>query len=176
MEDRGELRKKLLEYVRRKFWSRAELVGFAEDIVADAFLDLYKSKRYSPDKENFGYLSVACVRVAFRYFKAWDIQKRRAVDLDECLAFVSEDDFVDDIIRGSDTASVLASLETLKRIEKIIITQRYYSDFTFAEIADANGLKLNTVLTHHRRALEKLRPVLTAYFEFGDLPTKPEED
>jgi DNA-directed RNA polymerase specialized sigma24 family protein len=116
------------------------------------------------------------VRVAFRYFKAWDIQKRRVADLDECLAYVSEADFVDDIIRGSDTASVLASLETLKRIEKIIITQRYYSDFTFAEIAAANGLKLNTVLTHHRRALEKLRPVLTAYFEFGESPTKPEED
>jgi DNA-directed RNA polymerase specialized sigma24 family protein len=42
-----------------------------------------------------------------------------------------------------------------------VITQRYYNDFSFAEIADRNGLNLNTVLSHHRRALAKLRPQLT---------------
>jgi len=55
----------------------------------------------------------------------------------------------------------------LRDIEQIVITQRYYGDFSFAEIAKFNGLKLNTVLSHHRRALAKLRPLLIKTFKFG---------
>lgn len=170
MEGSDELREQLLRFIRRKFWSRAEMVHYAEDIVNDAFVELYNSKGYRADKENFGYLSVACVRIAFRYFRMWDTKRKRTTSLDECLSFISEEDFVNDMILNNDTAAVLSSLETLKSIEKVIVTQRYYSDYTFAEIAEKNGIKLNTVLTHHRRALEKLRPVLTKYIEFKEEP------
>jgi DNA-directed RNA polymerase specialized sigma24 family protein len=52
-------------------------------------------------------------------------------------------------------------LKVLREIERVVITQRYYGDLSFVEIANTNGLKLNTVLSHHRRALGKLRPQLT---------------
>jgi DNA-directed RNA polymerase specialized sigma24 family protein len=61
---------------------------------------------------------------------------------------------------------VLESLKALRDIERVVITQRYYGDFSFAEIAKVNGLKLNTVLSHHRRALDKLRPQLTKLLYF----------
>jgi DNA-directed RNA polymerase specialized sigma24 family protein len=45
--------------------------------------------------------------------------------------------------------------------------KEHYGDFSFAEIARINGLKLNTVLSHHRWALGKLRPQLTKLLGYG---------
>jgi RNA polymerase sigma factor (sigma-70 family) len=76
------------------------------------------------------------------------------------LPLIDEDNFVDEITRADDTAAIIESLQTLKHIEQVIVRERYYGDFTFREISERHGINLNTVLTHHRRALDKLRPKL----------------
>ncbi|ADL52991.1 RNA polymerase sigma factor [Clostridium cellulovorans] len=171
MDKRGELRDKLLRFIKAKFWSRAGIAECAEDIVDEAFLALLENKDYSIDKENFGYLSVVCIRIAFKYFKKLDDNEKYKISLDACLDFISEEDFVEDIMRNEDTSEVLKSLEILKEIERIIISQRYYGNYTFAEIAEKNGIKLNTVLSHHRRALQKLRPTFAKFFDFSENQT-----
>jgi DNA-directed RNA polymerase specialized sigma24 family protein len=87
--------------------------------------------------------------------------------MDVGVPLVDETDAAREIIAAEDTAAILESLATLRRIERIVINQRYYGNFSFAEIAEANGLKLSTVLSHHRRALAKLRPALTKILRFG---------
>lgn len=168
MDKRGELRSKLLQLIKKKFWSRPGIIEYAEDIVDEAFLKLYEGKYYSSDKENFGYLSTICIRIAFKYFKKdyYGISNKTCID--DCLNFISEKDFVYDILKSEDTAAILESLDKLKEIERIVITQRYYGNFTFAEIAEKNNIKLNTILSHHRRALEKLRPVFSKYFDLRE--------
>jgi len=72
------------------------------------------------------------------------------------------------IEKAEDTVVILQSLQTLKQIEQIIISERYYGEFSFREISERHGINLNTVLSHHRRALEKLRPTLAKYFTFSE--------
>ncbi|HAP44036.1 MAG: hypothetical protein A2087_12875 [Spirochaetes bacterium GWD1_61_31] len=164
------LRAELVKFVRRKFYSRPDIASMAEDIVQEAFLALCHSMgaatapEAGADKRNFGYLSVVCLRIGYKYFKAYDADHACRHEAPEWLELVAEGDFVADLLRQDDTALVLASLETLKRLERLIVRQRYFGADTFAAIARRHGLKLNTVLSHHRRALEKLRSRLTGYF------------
>ena len=158
---REDLRRELIKFIRIKFSSRKDIVSCSEDIVNDAFIKLLQSSNYSTEKENFGYLSKVALRVAFTYLKKINTDIKRITPLNKCLSFINEDDFVNDIMREEDTKELLESLEVLKKIERIIVTQRYFGDLRFNEIAEQNNLKLNTVKSHHRRALEKLRKSLT---------------
>ncbi|MCL2703800.1 MAG: RNA polymerase sigma factor [Defluviitaleaceae bacterium] len=157
----GELRNALLRLVRHKFSGYPNVALLADDIVHDAYAKLKISKSYEPEKENYGYLSVVCIRLAYRIFMAQATDFRQTYFDAMQTSLLDETDIANEIIREENTETVLESLKVLRDIERIVITQRYYGDFSFAEIAEANGLKLNTVLSHHRRALGKLRPQLT---------------
>ncbi len=156
-----ELRISLISLIRYKFSVYPNVSLLAEDIVQDAYLQLRLAKTYSPDKENYGYLSVVCVRLAYRKFMSQAADFQQVYIDEDGTSLLDEADIVDELIRTEETDAVLESLKTLRDIERIVITQRYYGYFSFAEIAKSNGLNLNTVLSHHRRALEKLRPQLT---------------
>lgn len=162
----GELKNSLVRLIRHKFASYPNVTILADDIVQNAFINLKKSKSYSPEKENYGYLSVVCIRLAYRQFmsQASDFEQ---VYLDaEGTSLIDDYDIAEEIIQAEDAQAVLESLKVLRDVERIVIHQRYYENFSFAEIARANGLNLNTVLSHHRRALDKLRPVFVKYFPY----------
>ena len=163
----GQLRDDLIRFIKIKFRGYPNVWHLADDIVQEGYLSLLASSRYAPEKENFGYLSVTCLRLAYRHFMSQPQEKRHLqIDtLDTIL--IDETDFAAEIIEAENAGPILESLKTLREIERIVITQRYYGDFSFAEIAEANGIKLNTVLSHHRRALEKLRPKLTRLLGLG---------
>lgn len=154
----NELRKELVSYVKRKFYSRDNICLMADDIVNQAVLDVIRAG----DKQqlNFGYLSRVCIHIAYVYFKKSSRDSLNCLVLEDCLNFLNINDVVDEIIEKENAEEIFASLDVLKEIERIIVLQRYYGDYSFSEIANRNGLKLNTVLSHHRRALEKLRPHL----------------
>lgn len=161
MEEWEELRTQLVQFMKHKFYSRAQITLLADDIVNEAITNVLPDK----NKCNFAYLSKVCIHIAYRQFKKIDIDEKSLINIDNILGFVNEDDIIDEIIESEDTAEILTSLEILKQIERIIVLQRYYGDFSFAEIAQKNGMKLNTVLSHHRRALEKLRPHLSKFVD-----------
>jgi DNA-directed RNA polymerase specialized sigma24 family protein len=58
------LRESLLRLVRHKFAGHPNVVLLADDIVQEAYLRLRAGRAYAPEKENYGYLSVVCVRLA----------------------------------------------------------------------------------------------------------------
>ena len=162
-----ELRSKLIRLIRYKFAGYPNVAILAEDIVHDAYVALQTSKAFRPDKENYGYLSLICIRLAYHAFmaQAADFQQL-SIDM-EGTSLIDETSIIDEILQTEDTVAVLESLKVLRDIERIVVTQRYYGDFSFAKIAEINGLKLNTVLSHHRRALGKLRPQLTNILGYG---------
>jgi RNA polymerase sigma-70 factor (ECF subfamily) len=162
-----ELRNVLVRFIRSKFAGYPNVALLADDIVQDAYVKLRSSGQYRPDKENFGYLSVVCIRLAYRHFMAQALDFKRVYLNAEGTYLLDETDIVNELIKAEDTAAVLESLKTLRDIEGVVINQRYYGDFSFRAIAEDNGLKLNTVLSHHRRALEKLRPQLTKLLGYG---------
>lgn len=161
------LRTSLLRLIRYKFSAYPNVAILADDIVQEAYLRLHSSKTYSLDKENYGYLSVVCIRLAYRKFMAQAAEFEHVYLDAESTSLIAESDVVDELIKTENTTAVLESLKTLRDVENIVITQRYYGHFSFAEIAERNGLKLNTVLSHHKRALEKLRPQLTKLLGYG---------
>ena len=162
-----ELRNSLINFIKQKFYSYPNVSLLADDIVQEAYLKLLTSPGYAVDKVNFGYLSTMCIRLAYRQFMSQS-RNHAQLSLDICgSTLVSEEDFTKEILTSEDTKALLDSLNVLKAIERIVVTQRYYGDFSFAEIAEANNLKLNTVLSHHRRALGKLRPKLTQLLGLG---------
>ena len=160
------LREQLAGYIKKKFYTRRNILDMTGDIVNQAFLDVMKSPGFCADMYNFGYMSKACIRVAYKVFHRNDKDSGIMANLGLTAPLIDEDNFVDEIERAEDTAFILDSLQTLKRIEQTIINERYYGNFTFREISENHGIKLNTVLSHHRRALEKLRPVLSQYFNY----------
>ena len=145
------LRSKLIRFVRHKFSNLNNITDLAEDIVHDAFLQVKQESQY-----NFGYLSTVSVRLAYREYRRQKQVESNYIDL-----LVTEDDVVKQVMERENASEVLESLETLREIERKILTLRYYKDYSFAEISKQTGVKLNTVLTTHYRALEKLRPRLS---------------
>ena len=164
----GELRSSLMKLIRYKFAKYPNVISIAEDIVHDAYVNLYTSSHYTPDKVNYGYLSVVCVRMAYRKFMEQAANFSQVYMDAEGTSLFDEADIAEEIMKAEDTYAVLESLKVLRDIERVVITQRYYGNFTFTEIAKRNGLKLNTVLSHHRRALGKLRPRLTQLLDYGE--------
>ena len=167
LEDIDSLRKNLVSYIRKKFYSRRNIIDMADDIVNQTFLDVSKSAVFNNDQYNFGYMSVACIRAAYKVFHRNDNDKKIMVRFNLTSPLIDEDSFVQEIESADDTAFIFESLQTLKQIERVIINERYYEDFSFREISEKYGFNLNTVLSHHRRALEKLRPVLMKYFNYN---------
>lgn len=165
IEELQELRERLIVFVQRKFYSRQYIYDVADDIVNTAFMEVYRNPELQNERLNFGYLSKVCIHCAYKVFRHGDQDHQKAVPFDDCLDCVPASDFVDEILSAEDTATILDSLDVLKQIERAVIIQRYYGDYTFSEIAQQNNIKLNTVLSHHRRALEKLRPQLSKYSE-----------
>jgi len=170
LDNLEELRAELVGYIRRKFYTRRNITDMADEVVNAAFLNVAKSANFDAGGHyNFGYMSVACIRAAYRVFHRNDRDGRNTVPFELAAPLVDEDSFVDEIANADDTAFILQSLQTLKDVERVIVSERYYGGFTFREISERHNINLNTVLSHHRRALEKLRPVLAQYFDFrGD--------
>jgi len=162
-----KLRNSLLRLIKSKFAGYPNVTILADDIVHDSYVSLRSSKAFRPEKENYGYLSVVCIRLAYRMFIAQTAEFRQLSIDTEGTSLIDETDIAEEIIRSENTDAVLESLKVLRDIERIVVTQRYYGDFSFAKIAEVNGLKVNTVLSHHRRALGKLRPKLTNLLGYG---------
>ena len=167
MEDLDGLRRNLISYLKKKFHTRHNILDMADEIVNQTFLEITKSAGFDKEQYNFGYMSVACIRTAYKVFHKNDNDKKINVCFDLTAPLIDEDSFTEEIENAEDTAFIFQSLQTLKQIERVIINERYYEDFSFREISEKYGINLNTVLSHHRRALEKLRPVLTNYFNYN---------
>jgi len=167
LEDIDSLRRNLVSYLKKKFYSRPNIVDMADEIANQTFFEVAKSACFNKDQYNFGYMSVACIRNAYKVFHKNDKDKNILVNFDLTAPLIDEDSFVEEIEKSNDTEFIFQSLQTLKQIERIIINERYYEDFSFREISEKHGININTVLSHHRRALEKLRPVLSKYFNYS---------
>ena len=164
MDNQTKLRDELISYIKKKFYTRNNIIIMADEIVNQAFLDVKKSPGFTPDHYNFGYMSVACIRVAYKVFHLNDQENNIFLSFDLTTPLIDEFNFVDEIEKADDTEFIIQSLLTLKQIEQIVIRERYYGEFSFREISERHGINLNTILSHHRRALEKLRPIISTYF------------
>jgi hypothetical protein len=66
LETVENLRENLVSYIRKKFYTRRNVIDMADEIVNQTFLDVTKSHVFREDQYNFGYMSRACIRTAYK--------------------------------------------------------------------------------------------------------------
>jgi RNA polymerase sigma-70 factor (ECF subfamily) len=132
----------------------------AEDVTQESFVAAYRSIRtYRGDGSLRGWLLRIATRQAFRRLA----QRRPTVDIDAIpeprLADASGEPTRLLIDRESRDA-VRDAVSTLPEPYREVVALRFFGELSLAEVADATGRPINTVKTHLRRGLERLRPVL----------------
>ncbi|HEX2193630.1 MAG TPA: RNA polymerase sigma factor [Candidatus Limnocylindria bacterium] len=132
----------------------------AEDVAQEAFLMAYRSLgTYRGDGPLGGWLLRIATRQAFRRLG----QRREAAELSPELPLGTPgSDPVAAMLAGERERSVRLAVAGLSEPYREVVALRFFGELSLEEIARATGRPLNTVKTHLRRGLERLRPVLGA--------------
>lgn len=130
----------------------------AEDAAQEAFVAAYRSiGSFRSDGPLRAWLMRIATRQAFRRLAA----RKPTADLD----LVSETLMTDASAEPSriattaeQQADVRRAVSSLPDPYREVVALRFFADLSLAEVADATGRPINTVKTHLRRGLERLRP------------------
>jgi RNA polymerase sigma-70 factor (ECF subfamily) len=132
----------------------------AEDVAQEAFLMAYRSLgTYRGDGPLGGWLLRIATRQAFRRLG----QRRETAELPPELPIGAPGaDPVAAMLAGERERSVRLAVAGLREPYREVVALRFFGELSLEEIAGTTGRPLNTVKTHLRRGLERLRPVLGA--------------
>jgi RNA polymerase sigma-70 factor (ECF subfamily) len=130
----------------------------AEDVTQESFVAAFRSIRtYRGEGSLRAWLLRIATRQAFRRLS----QRRATVELAE----IPEPRLAD---ASNEPTRVVVALESRREVREAVaslpapyrevVALRFFADLSLAEVAEATGRPLNTVKTHLRRGLERLRP------------------
>ncbi len=145
--------------LRRFLWGVVRNSAQVDDLIQATYLKVMERGAAAQAATAKGWL----FRVAYREAL---IVKRRAASRDRTTQHLAtlplrEAPRPDEsLIRAETIQAVRQAMKSLSEPQRKVVNARMTGDQTFAEIAAEAGLPLGTVLTHMRRALEKLRRVL----------------
>jgi len=132
----------------------------AEDVTQEAFVTAFRSMRtYRGDGSLRAWLLRIAQRIAFRRLR----QRRATLDLDavpEGRLADSSTDPTRAVVARESRVTVREAVAALPEPYREAVALRFFGDLSLAEVAESTGRPLNTVKTHLRRGLERLRPVL----------------
>jgi RNA polymerase sigma-70 factor (ECF subfamily) len=130
----------------------------AEDVAQESFLMASRSiGTYRGDGPLGGWLMRIATRQAFRRLG----QRRDAVELSPELPIGAPGgDPVAATLAGERQRAVRLAVAALREPYREVVALRFFGELSLDEIAAATGRPLNTVKTHLRRGLDKLRPLL----------------
>lgn len=130
----------------------------AEDVTQETFVAAFRSIRtYRGEGSLRAWLLRIATRQAFRRLS----QRRTTVELAEIpeprLADASSEP-TRIVIQAESQREVRDAVTALPEPYREVVALRFFADLSLAEVAEATGRPLNTVKTHLRRGLERLRP------------------
>ena len=132
----------------------------AEDVTQEAFLIAFRSIRgFRGEGSLRGWLLRIATRQSFRRLS----QRRPTSDLDSVgeplLADLrAEPNRV--AVAAEERREIRAAVARLPEPYREVVALRFFGELSMADVADATGRPLNTVKTHLRRGLERLRPLV----------------
>ena len=134
----------------------------AEDVTQETFVAAYRAiGSYRGDGPLRGWLLRIATRQAFRRLA----QRRHTAAIDSVPEPILADSRTDPtrIAVASELRSELRdAVEALAEPYREVVALRFFAELSLAEVADATGRPVNTVKTHLRRGLERLRPLFGA--------------
>ena len=134
----------------------------AEDVTQEAFMAAYRSiGSFRGDGSLRGWILRIATRQAFRRLS----QRRPTADLDasgEPLVADRREEPAGAALAVERARDVRGAVASLAEPYREVVALRFFGELSLAEVAEATGRPLNTVKTHLRRGLERLRPVMAA--------------
>jgi len=132
----------------------------AEDMTQETFVAAFRSIRtFRGDGSLRGWL----LRIATRRCYRRIAQRRPTAGLDS----IGERQLGDRsseptrvVVAAESRDEIRAAVERLDEPYREVVALRFFGELSLAEVAEATGRPLNTVKTHLRRGLERLRPVV----------------
>ncbi len=130
----------------------------AEDVAQESFVMAYRALgSYRGDGPLGGWLMRIATRQAFRRLG----QRRETVELSPELPLRSAtDDPLRVTLANEEHLAVRSAVAALGEPYREVVALRFFGELSLEEIASATGRPLNTVKTHLRRGLQRLRPIL----------------
>ena len=132
----------------------------AEDVTQESFVAAFRAiGSFRGDGSARGWLLRIATRQAFRRLA----QRRPTAALDaipERLVADLGSEPTRVLIDSEDRRLIRASVGALPEPYREVVALRFFADLSLAEIGDVTGRPVNTVKTHLRRGLERLRPAL----------------
>ena len=145
--------------LRRFVWGVVRNATQVDDVIQATYLKaVEKGATARPDTAK-GWLFRVAYREALVLKRRESIQTRTTQTL-AALPTRSAPKPDENMIQSETVAAVRQAMTALSEPQRRVVLARMHGDQTFAQIAAESGLPLGTVLTHMRRALEKMRRVL----------------
>lgn len=137
---------KLFRYFLARTSSRQESL----DLMQNTYIELWKGLKrfqYQSDEQFYGYLFTIARRMTI---KSWRLHKA-SVPLELAEGVIAES------AKQEDYRALFAGVNSLGSKQQLVIKLRYFSEFSFAEIALALGITENNAKVLHHRALSALQ-------------------
>lgn len=141
----------------------------AEDITQEVFLKVWKSLKKFDIEKSFKTWIFAIARNTCIDF----LRKKKEIPIsyfdDEEGDNILEDSLVDNGLKpdevfmvGENKEMIENALSKISFMQKEVLILRYMNEMTFDEISEILNIPLNTIKSHHSRALIKMRNILSA--------------
>ena len=137
--------------------------ALAEEVVQDSFLRIvYGAATYKPNTNGYAWICKITQNVALNTLRRES--RNSTVNIEECFSLAATDDVFE-----VSTAHVILkqAMAVLTPLERWILYQKYFMDFTVREIASASGKSKSAVQRALNSAEEKVR-------KFVQSGTKPQ--
>ena len=145
--------------LRRFVWGVVRNASQVDDVIQATYLKAVERGAAAHPDTAKGWLFRVAYREALVIKRREEIQTRTTQKLANLpTRSVPKPD--ENMIQSETVAAVRQAMATLSEPQRRVVLARMHGDQTFAQIAAEAGLPLGTVLTHMRRALEKMRRVL----------------
>jgi RNA polymerase sigma-70 factor, ECF subfamily len=132
----------------------------AEDVTQESFVAAYRAiGQFRGEGSLRGWLIRIATRQAFRRLA----QRRPDAELDSVAETRLSDSSTDPtrvVVAAERRDEVQRAVSGLPDPYREVVALRFFGDLSLAEVAEATGRPINTVKTHLRRGLERLRPLL----------------
>ena len=134
----------------------------AEDVTQESFVAAFRAiGGYRGDGSLRGWLLKIATRQSFRRLA----QRRPTAELDAVGEPILADAAADPkriVVAAEARDEVREAVAQLPEPYREVVALRFFGELSLAEVAEATGRPINTVKTHLRRGLERLRPMVAA--------------
>jgi len=134
----------------------------AEDVTQESFVAAYRAiGQFRGEGSLRGWLLRIATRQSYRRLA----QRRPDADLDTVGEARLSDPSADPtrvVVDAERRDDVRRAVNELTDPYREVVALRFFGEMSLAEVADATGRPINTVKTHLRRGLERLRPVIAS--------------